>query len=71
MACAGPTAGPKLEPAPKVESFAGGPRLSLDNRSVDFGSVPYQELKATFQLTNVGDQRLEIKKVDVKTVQGC
>jgi hypothetical protein len=70
-ACAG-SSGPRAEPAPTVTKFSGGPRLALDNRTVDYGNVVFnQEVKATFQLSNVGDQRLSIRKVDIKTIQGC
>jgi hypothetical protein len=69
--CAGPS-GPRAEPAPTVTKFSGGPRLAVDNRVVDYGSVPFnREVKASFQVSNVGDQRLTIRKVDVKTIQGC
>ncbi len=71
-ACAAPSAGPKAEAAPTVTKYSGGPRLAVDNRAIDYGSVPFnREVKATFQVSNVGDQRLAIRKVDVKTVQGC
>jgi hypothetical protein len=64
--------GPSAEPAPKVDSYTGGPRLALDNRSLDYGDAAYnQEVKATFSLKNVGDQPLLIEKVDVKALQGC
>jgi hypothetical protein len=64
--------GPSAEPAPKVDSYQGGPRLALDNKSLDFGNVAYnQEVKATFNLKNVGDQPLRIEKVDIKTLEGC
>lgn len=65
-------AAPSVDPAPKVGSYQGGPRLALDNKSLDFGNVSYnQEVKATFNLKNVGDQPLRIEKVDVKTLEGC
>ena len=68
-ACSG---GPSAEPAAKVDSYTGGPRLALDNRSIDQGDVAYnQEVKATFVLANVGDAPLRIEKVDVKTLEGC
>lgn len=74
-ACASAAAGasgPKTEPAPKVDAYMGGPRLAFDNQSVDFGQVPFQkEVKATFQVRNVGDQKLTIGKADVKVAQGC
>jgi hypothetical protein len=70
-ACAS-SAAPKVEPAPTAEKFTGGPRLAVNNRLVDYGDVPFdKEVRATFQVKNVGDQRLLIRKVDVKTVQGC
>ncbi len=70
-ACAS-SAGPKVEPAPTVAAFSGGPRLAVNDRLVDYGGVPFnKEVKATFQVKNVGDKRLEIRKVDVRAVQGC
>lgn len=66
------SSGPKVEPAPTVDSYAGGPRLVFDNKSIDFGAVPFnKEVKASFQVRNVGDQKLTIGKVDTKIVQGC
>ena len=73
-ACSATTAasGPNVTPAPRVDGYTGGPRLALDNQSIDYGSVPYnKEVKANFQVKNVGDRRLTVKKVDVKAVQGC
>ncbi len=70
-ACAS-SAGPKVEPAPTVGAFSGGPRLAVNDKLVDYGDVPFnKEVRATFQVKNVGDKRLELKKVDVETVQGC
>jgi len=70
-ACAAP-AGPRSEAAPAVPKHSGGPRLAFDNRSIDYGNVEFsQQVKASFQITNVGDQRLAIRKVDVKAVEGC
>ena len=71
-ASAAGASGPKTEPAAKVDAYTGGPRLAFDNQTVDFGQVPFQkEVKATFQVKNVGDQKLTISKTDVKVVQGC
>lgn len=74
-ACASVAAGssaPKAQPAPKVDAYTGGPRLAFENQSIDFGEVPYQkDVKASFQVKNVGDQKLTVKKTDVKVVQGC
>jgi hypothetical protein len=70
-ACAG-SSGPRAEPAPTVTKFSGGPRLAVDNKVIDYGNVAFnQEVKATYQISNVGDQRLTIRKVDIKTIQGC
>ncbi len=72
MAACASSAEPRVEPAPTVAAFSGGPRLTVNSKVVDYGDVPFnKEVKAVFQLKNVGDKRLEIKKVDVKTVQGC
>jgi hypothetical protein len=71
-ACAAPSSGPRAEPAPTVTKYSGGSRLAVDSRVIDYGNVSFnQEVKATFKVTNVGDQKLAIRKVDVKIVQGC
>jgi hypothetical protein len=71
-ACASPSSGPTVVPAPKVDALSGGPRLAFDSQLIDYGSVPFNRgVKANFQVRNVGDQRLTIKKADVKTVEGC
>jgi hypothetical protein len=71
VACAG-AAGPKIEPAKAIGSYSGGPRLALGQRSVDYGKVEFnQQVKASFDVKNVGDRPLTIQKVDVKTVEGC
>ncbi len=70
VACA--TSGPRVEKAEPVGRFAGGPRLAFDQSVVDYGNVAFgQEVRATYQMKNVGDRPLTIKKVDVKTVEGC
>jgi hypothetical protein len=71
VACAGATA-PKVDQGKSVQPYAGGPRLALEQRSVDYGKVQFdQPVKATFTARNVGDRPLTVQKVDVKTVQGC
>jgi hypothetical protein len=49
------------------------PRLAVDQKLVDFGKVPLDiPVKATFKLTNVGDQPLQILNQPVVEVkQGC
>ena len=64
--------GPTTETAPKVDDYGDGPRLALDNRSLDFGNAARnQEIKARFTLRNVDDQPLRVEKVDVSTLEGC
>ena len=49
------------------------PRLAVDQKQIDFGKVPLDiPVKATFKLSNVGDQPLQIlgqPMIEVK--QGC
>ena len=51
----------------------GQPKLAVDQQKVDFGKVPLDiPVKATFQLSNVGDQPLQILNQPVVEVkQGC
>src|SRR5512136_1752493 len=51
----------------------GGPKLSVDRDSVDFGKLPLdQPVRAEFKLKNVGDQPLAIKgEPRVELVKGC
>ena len=53
--------------------FTGGPKLSVDRDSIDFGRLPLdQPVRAEFKLTNVGDQPLAIKgEPRVELVKGC
>lgn len=52
---------------------AGRPALAVDQQKIDFGKVPLDiPIKATFQLSNVGDQPLQILNQPVVEVkQGC
>jgi len=52
---------------------AGGPALAVDQQKIDFGKVPLDiPVKATFQLSNVGDQPLQILNEPVVEVKkGC
>lgn len=52
---------------------AGQPKLLLDREEIDFGKVPLNlPVKATFKLSNVGDQPLQIlNKPVVEVKQGC
>lgn len=49
------------------------PRLAVDQKTLDFGKLPLDiPVKATFKLSNVGDQPLQILGQPVITVkQGC
>ena len=49
------------------------PRLAVDQKLIDFGKVPLDiPVKATFKLSNVGDQPLQILNQPVVEVkQGC
>lgn len=52
---------------------SGQPKLAVDRDQVDFGKVPLDvPVKATFKLSNVGDQPLQIVSQPVVEVkQGC
>ena len=51
----------------------GSPRLEVDKDRIDFGDVPLgQTVKASFKLTNVGDEPLTISYPPVaEVVDGC
>lgn len=51
----------------------GKPRLAVDRQQIDFGKLPLDKtVKATFQVSNVGDQPLQILSEPVVEVkQGC
>ena len=51
----------------------GQPKLAVDREQIDFGKVPLDiPVKATFKLSNVGDQPLQILNQPVVEVkQGC
>lgn len=51
----------------------GSPRLEVDKDRIDFGDVPLgQTVKASFKLTNVGDEPLTISFPPVaEVVDGC
>ncbi len=53
--------------------MAGRPSLVADRQQIDFGKVPLDiPVKATFKLTNVGDQPLQVLNQPVVEVkQGC
>lgn len=52
---------------------AGRPAVAIDRESIDFGKVPLDvPVKATFELSNIGDQPLQILNQPVVEVkQGC
>jgi hypothetical protein len=53
--------------------ITGQPRLSVDRTQIDFGKQPVSKpVKATFVLTNIGDQPLRIVgEPTVRVVEGC
>lgn len=59
-------------PASPVE-VAGQPRLAVDREQVDFGKVPVDKLvRAEFQLSNTGDEALQLLSTPVVEVrEGC
>jgi hypothetical protein len=51
---------------------SGGPRLAVDQREVDYGSVAYGEpVSAVYRLRNVGDEPVVIAQPTVVTLEGC
>ena len=71
LAWRGGTAGAKSAGA--TPQVTGGPKLSVDRDSIDFGKLPLDiPVKAEFKLKNVGDQPLAIKgEPRVELVKGC
>jgi len=50
----------------------GGPAISFDIESVDFGDVPLNTpVSYAFPFSNTGDSTLQIEDVQVKTLEGC
>lgn len=53
-------------------SRQGGPAISFDVKSVDFGDVPVNTpVSYAFEFANIGDATLQIEDVQVKTLEGC
>lgn len=66
------------EPAAKssagqpAQGAASGPKISVDEDSVDFGRVPLdKEVRKVFNVKNVGSETLQLRQVQVKVLQGC
>ncbi len=58
-----------IEPA---SASTGGPRVSFEQVSFDFGKVPYQRtVEAVYRFKNVGDAPLKVADVSVNVVEGC
>ena len=56
----------------ETTSRAGGPAMSFDSKSVDFGNVPLDTpVSYAFEFANTGDATLQIEDVQVKTLEGC
>jgi len=76
-------AGGNLDTAPDITPAAeekndeatprgGGPAMSFDVKSVDFGNVPLNTpVSYAFEFANTGDATLQIEDVQVKTLEGC
>jgi hypothetical protein len=60
-------------PAPSTATGAGQPQLVVDQDRIDFGAVPVNQMvKASFKLTNAGNQPLTLTVPPVaKVVEGC
>ena len=53
-------------------SRQGGPAISFEATSVDFGDVPLDTpVSYAFPFANRGDATLQIEDVQVKTLEGC
>jgi len=71
------TAGQNITPVAEEETEGaatrlGGPAMSFDAKSVDFGDVPLDTpVSYAFGFANVGDATLQIEDVQVKTLEGC
>jgi len=67
----GSTSGAKAASA--TPQVTGGPKLSVDRDSIDFGKLPLdQTVRAEFKLKNVGDRPLRILgEPRVELVKGC
>ena len=63
----------RSSPSPVAAQHAGGPRLSVDTDTIDFGTVRFEKfVTARFLLRNVGDQPLRIAaNAPVDVVEGC
>jgi hypothetical protein len=59
-------------PSKSVE-VAGKPKLAVDREQIDFGKVPLDKaVRAEFELSNVGDQPLELVGIpQVEVREGC
>jgi hypothetical protein len=63
----------RSSPSPVAAQHAGGPRLSVDTDTIDFGTVRFEKfVTARFRLRNVGDQPLRLAgNPPVEVVEGC
>jgi hypothetical protein len=64
---------PTPDQATTPAKVTGSPRLEVDKDRIDFGDVPLgKTVKASFKLTNVGDESLTISYPPVaEVVDGC
>ena len=63
----------RSSPSPVAAQFTGGARLSVDNDTIDFGTVRFEKfVTARFRLRNVGDQPLRLPaNPPVEVAEGC
>ncbi len=70
-ACEAPQASSSSNPASGT-SGATGARISVDTDTVDFGQVALdKEVRATFNVKNVGTETLTLREVKLRLVEGC
>ncbi len=63
----------RSSPSLVAAQHTGGPRLSVDTDTIDFGTVRFEKfVTARFRLRNVGDQPLQLaSNPPVDVVEGC
>jgi hypothetical protein len=59
--------------APKVQPLVSGPGLQVDREVIDFGEVRMDiPIRATFKLTNVGDEPVRfVRQPYIQVLEGC
>ena len=53
-------------------TYKGGPRISFDQRALNFGDVPVNKpFDAVYQVSNVGDRPLVVTQTINRVLEGC